>query len=84
MHLDALIFILEKLYQKPLRFWQKTQGFEKKLKVMRPYWAYWASKKCTKTSLGQVLVHRAQGTGRLPAWPVDAATASITGSISSH
>ena len=39
---------LKELYQKPLRFWQKTQGFEKKLKGMRPCWAYWASKKCTK------------------------------------
>ena len=42
---------LKELYRKPFRFWQKTQGFEKKLKGMRPYWAYWASIKCSKTKL---------------------------------
>ena len=30
------------LAKKPSRIWKK------KLKGMRPYWAYWASKKCTK------------------------------------
>ena len=32
---------LKELYQKPFRFWQKTQGFEKKLKGMRPCWVFY-------------------------------------------
>ena len=39
---------LKELYQNPFIIWQKTQAFKKKLKGMRPCWAYWTSKKCTK------------------------------------
>ena len=42
---------LKELYQKAFRILAKTQGFEKNLKGIRPYWAYWASIKCSKNKL---------------------------------
>ena len=39
---------LKELHQKPFRFWQKNLKDLKKIKGMRPCWAYWVYKKCTK------------------------------------
>ena len=42
---------LKKLYQKPVRFWQKTQGFEKNLKGKGPVGLNGPLKSAQKTSL---------------------------------